>query len=265
LDATKETKELLPGKRKTQALKELGVGHHYILNFNDELNRMEHEIFYERFLRDFLHAQAITVGEDFHFGFQRKGNALWLQERGRRDNILVEIIPALLMDSKPVSSTRIRKLLRDSGNVEEAKRLLGHSFSIEGMTRRGEQMGRKIGFPTLNLETLDQLIPTDGVYCGHVWLEGFSPDPEPSVIRVDKKRLSPAVISIGLRPTFKVKEPRLCIEAHLLDSMGTVKEHYNLNAVFYFEKKLRDMLTFPSGDELAKQITKDIRLAKTYL
>jgi len=262
---TKDSKELLPKERKTQALKELGVTHHYVLHFNDELNHMGHEKFYKEFLIHLLHVQAITVGEDFHFGFKRKGNAVWLKEHGLRDNIQVDIIPSLITDGEPVSSTRIRKLIHETGDIESANKLLGHPYSLKGKTIRGEQMGRKIGFPTLNLEVPDHLIPSDGVYCGYVWLEGLSQTHEAPIVHIDKKLLSRAVFSIGTRPTFKTQTPTLNIEAHLLDT--TIKEgpHYDLNAVFYFEKKLRGMIAFRNVDELVSQIKEDIGLAQKFL
>lgn len=265
LKGTQDTKELLPKDRKTRALKEFGVSHHYVLNFNDELNHTKHEIFYQKFLREYLNVRAITVGQDFHFGFQRKGTALWLKEQGERDGIHVDIIPSLLLDKEPVSSTRIRKLLSEKGDIETATKLLGHRYSLEGKTIQGEKVGRTIGFPTLNLDALNQLIPADGVYCGYVWLQGLSQDVEAPIICMDTKRLSRAIFSIGVRPTFKTSVPKLCIEAHILDPMDTTREHYDLKAVFYFEKKLRDMITFRSSEDLAKHIAKDISLAQKIL
>lgn len=265
LKGTPDTKELLPNDRKTRALKELGVSNHYVLNFNEELNHTKHELFYENFLLNCLHAKAITVGEDFHFGFQRKGTALWLKDQGTKDGIKVDIIPALLLDKEPVSSTRIRKLLSEKGDVESANALLGHTFSIEGKTVKGEQIGRTLGFPTLNLQSSHQLIPADGVYCGYVWLEGLSQGRQAPIVHMDKKQLSRAIFSIGVRPTFKMKEPQLCVEAHILDPMDSQKQHYDLKVAFYFEKKLRDMIAFRNSDELAKQIAKDIRLAQKFI
>lgn len=256
---------LLTTERKTRALKELGAGFHYVLTFNKELSLMSHVEFYEFFLRDYLKVRAITVGENFHFGFQRKGTAHWLKQRALEDHIHVEIIPSYIVEKEIVSSTLIRTLLTEKGDVERVKLLLGHRFSIEGLTIQGAQLGRKIGFPTLNIKALDQLIPAEGVYCGYVWLEGLTEGKEAPVIQISKERLLPAVFSIGTRPTFSDSTPTVSIEAHLLDNINAEKDHYHLKISFYFEKKIRDMMKFKDKDELVRQISQDIDFAKKLL
>lgn len=257
-----EIKHLLTPERKTRALKELGAQAHYVLNFNDELNKMEHQDFYQKFLKNFLHAKAITVGENFHFGFQRKGDSQWLKNEGAKDKVHVDLIPSVFLKGEPISSTRVRKSLIEEGNVEFAKELLGHSYSIEGKTIKGDQLGRQFGFSTLNIDAQEQIVPADGVYCGYVWMNKLSPDKEAPITHIDTKRLFRAVFSIGKKPTLKLKDPKLCIEAHILDTFDSQSEHYDWNIAFYFEKKLRGMMTFRNLDELKKQVAKDIALAK---
>lgn len=255
---------LLSQERKTRALEELGVSHHFILNFNHDLNHTNYKKFYNDFLLQDLKAKAITVGEDFHFGFERKGNSTWLKEQGFKDEIQVDIIPSFYLDNERVSSTRIRKILTQ-GHIEEVNKLLGHSFSIEGVLVKGDQLGRKIGFPTLNLETPGQILPKDAVYCGHVWLEKLSPQKTPAIVNIDTKQLFPAVFSIGLKPTLENKEKKHFIEAHLLDAQLPSDELYGWKASFYFERSIRDMIAFRNMDELIDQIKKDVCLAKSLL
>jgi riboflavin kinase/FMN adenylyltransferase len=248
-------------ERKTRALKELGVTQHIVLTFNKQLYHMEYNQFYKDFLLGVLRTRAITVGDNFHFGFQRKGTSQWLKNQGEHDNIVVDVIPSVFINKEPISSTRIRKLLTERGNVEEAKRLLGHTFSIEGKTTKGAQVGRQLGFPTLNLEVGNQILPKDGVYSGFVWIEKLSPDKEAPIIHIDTKKLFRAVFSLGNKPTLNQNVSKTYVEAHILDLFEYAQDLYNWKACFYFENRLRDMLVFKNKEGLIQQIRQDVEKA----
>lgn len=254
---------LLNPDRKSRAFKELGVSQHFILKVNEELLRCDHETFYKSFLRDTLHIKALTVGENFRFGYLRKGDSEWLKTHAKYDGIEVNILPSLYHAGDVISSTRIRNTLLNDGSVELAQELLGHPYSLEGVVTKGQQLGRKLGFPTMNLSSTSQaIIPKDGVYCGYVWLEGHSPQPEPPIVRIDTKKLLPAVFSIGARPTLQETEKTTTIEAHILTELALTGEGYGRRTSFYFTNKLRDIIAFKDLDALKLQIAQDIISAK---
>ncbi len=263
LQPTNKTMTLLNPERKARAFKELGASHHFILKVNEELLRCDHETFYKSFLRDTLHVKALTVGENFRFGHLRKGDAEWLRTHAKRDGIEVNILPSLHCDGELISSTRIRKALSSNGNVELAQKLLGHPYSLEGKIVKGQQLGRKLGFPTINLSsTSEAIIPSDGVYCGFVWLEGQSSGQNPPIVTVNTQNLLAAVFSIGSKPTLQDSEETITIEAHVLSKLPLSGESYGRRSSFYFTNKLRDIITFKDLDGLKLQIAQDISSAK---
>ncbi len=258
-------KYLLTPQRKVRALKEMGVKKHYVLNFDHDLNQTDHGIFYKNFLIETLRIQALTIGSDFHFGHLRKGDVPWLIQHGNLDKVQVDVIEPIQFDMQAVSSTRIRKLLTEQGDVSLATALLSHLYSMEGTLVPGKQMGRKLGFPTLNLNAPTQTVPKDGVYSGYVWIEGLSSQVEAPIIQIDKRKLFPAAISIGTRPSFQNDPTQLNIEAHILNDFSTHKELYQVRCAFYFVKRLRDMMTFSNIEDLKKQMTADLDVARASL
>lgn len=258
--------DLLTTGQKTRAFRELGVTHPFVLRFNTELFHTGHEDFYHKFLRDTLHAKAITVGENFYFGFHRLGNVRWLRKVGELDGLSINIIPPVMFQDQPISSTRIRELLLSTGDVESAAQMLGHTFFLEGIVVEGDRMGRKLQFPTANLSSIHQLIPKEGVYCGYVWLEKISTEPAFPVFPSGKDSLFPAVFSIGHRPTFQKKESDVRIEAHLLPTFpAEQRSFYGLKACYYLTHRLRENVAFQGPDELKAQIAQDIAQAKKLL
>ena len=151
--------------------------------------------------------------------------------------------------------------------MEKATQLLGHHYSLEGKIVKGNQVGRTLGFPTLNLDADKQLIPASGVYCGRIWLRSPSAKAEAPVLKVDESLLLKAVFSIGSRPTFHAENetPPIYVEAHSLDPLEDKKEHYSSQAAFFFERNIRDMIKFNSIEDLKKQIHKDVLLARKLL
>lgn len=261
----KDLRVLLSQERKNRAFKEHSMDHHFVLSFNDELREMSHELFYESFLKNHLHVQALTIGADFQFGKDRLGTAEWLYKRAKKDGILVDIISPLLQDGNPISSTRVRKLLDQEGDVDKVYSLLGHLFSIEGQVHQGKQKGKGLGFPTLNLSVENQFYPAEGVYCGYVWLAGASDSEKAPIFDMDKKKLFKAVFNLGKQPTFG--ETKVSLEAHLLDfkPSGSKTSHYGSKAAFYFLKRLRHVQKFKNIEELKLQIQRDIDTAKKIL
>lgn len=189
---------------------------------------------FARRLKDAGDIREVCVGEDFQFGKDRGGNVDTL----RRLGFPVNVAAPITVDGRIVSSTRIRNALI-AGDVDDAARLLGRPYRVTGSVVHGDQRGRALGFPTVNLAVAQhRLLPRDGIYA--MWCE------------VEGRRV-PAAASLGVRPTFGGGERRL--EAFLLDWTGDV---YGERVAADFVKRLRDELRFASAAELAEQIAKDV-------
>lgn len=239
-------------------MQELGVKRLHILRFNTELFSLTYYDFYEKVLKDFFKVQAITVGENFRFGHRRIGTAAWLQAKGANDGIEVCVCPAVRRFSQTVCSSAIRSMLLEGGEAEKASDLLGRPYCLEGIIARGDQMGRKLGFPTMNLSSIEQLRPRDGIYCGWVWVEGVSPFEHAPIVRFDTKELYRAVFHLGARPTLEDTEMRC--EAHLLEGVWPNDEgFYGRRAGFYLQRRIRDIVDFDRLEALEKQIELDIQ------
>jgi riboflavin kinase / FMN adenylyltransferase len=154
-----------------------------------------------------------------------------------------ETIEAITLDGERVGSNAIRRLIVD-GNVEKAAQFLGRPHMIEGVVVKGENRGKWMGFPTINLDTFFELVPKNGVYMTEVELKG-------------RRKL--AVTNIGFNPTFDGK--KFLMETHILDFSGNL---YGKEVVIYFHKRIRDEMKFSGIDELKERISKDVALAREY-
>jgi len=182
--------------------------------------------------------RQILVGEDFQFGHDRGGDVRTLAAAGSRFGFEVVVATPVKLDGEVVSSTRIRNALL-VGDVESAARLLGRPYSVRGTVVRGDQRGRALGFPTMNLAVpRERLLPRDGIYA--LWAT------------VSGQRV-PAAASLGVRPTFGGGDRVL--EAYLLDWSG---DAYGDRIEAAFVKRLRDELRFASAAELSTQIAHDV-------
>ena len=149
----------------------------------------------------------------------------------------------MALDGEVVSSTRIREAIR-TGNMYGASQMLGRCYSLAAMVVKGDQLGRKLGFPTANLDVRGMVVPPNGVYAARA--------------RVGDRWFR-AVLNIGLRPTISSAAPELRVEAHLL---GFNDEIYDSELEMTFVERLRDEQKFPSLDALKAQIAADIQSAE---
>ncbi len=253
---------LFSEEQKFRAFLELGIN--YVLNqpFSEAFSQLSPEDFYQQLLRRYLGAKKIIVGENFYFGHKRQGNTDWLREHTARDKLALGIIPAAEENGLLLSSTRIRTAL-DQGKVEIAAQLLGRPYLLEGSSLQGAQLGRTLGFPTINLVPPNQQLPAKGVYAGYVWLGHKEKSSAPPIFpQLDK--LYPAVFNLGLRPTLNSLHPSLHLEAHLLETQLPLNL-YGLPCGFYFSHFIRCEQKFASLDELKQQIKKDISFARSKL
>lgn len=243
-------RELCTRQEKISLLEKFNLDAVCFLRFTPELARMRALAYLKKILLDKLRAVYIIIGYDQHFGRGRKGNYAFLKKMSFRYPFQVKRIPALKYRRELISSSNIREHIA-TGKIERANSLLGYSFFMQARVKRGEQRGRKLGFPTLNLETpLEKLVPPEGVYAGFAnW----------------DKRCFRAMISIGNKPSFtgskNSKEKGKEIEAHLLD-FNEKKELYGQNITLFFEKYLREQVKFNSAEELIIQLEKDELLVR---
>jgi riboflavin kinase / FMN adenylyltransferase len=198
--------------------------------------------FAERVLRDRLGAREVVVGRDFRFGRDRRGDVDFLRREGRRLGFGVHAVAPRLVRGVPASSSLIRRLL-GQGRVEEAARLLGRPYEVAGRVRRGAARGRRLGAPTANLETANEILP-DGVFVSEaVW----------------KGRALPSVTSIGTNPTFG-RHP-VSVETHVLDRRLDLR---GASITVRLLRRLRPTRKFADGEALAAQIRKDVADAKAH-
>ena len=198
-------------------------------------------------LRRHLGFKRLWVGEDFALGHRREGNRLFLEKASREYGYDLHVVPPFLMGGEAVSSTRVREALR-SGDVARAASYLGRPFALPGKVVRGAGRGRRLGFPTANLDFWDErAYPGVGVYACWVAVAGGR---------------FPAVTNIGLRPTFETDAQRPVIEAHLLDADVDL---YEREIALVFVERLRDERRFEGAEALREQIQRDIARARGLL
>ena len=235
---------IYPAHERVRLLRETGADLIIPVNFDEELSNLRFDEF-AQLLRDQLQMRALVVGPDFVMGRAREGDTTALANLGKQMGFEVEVVDPLLLSNIPVNSTTIRQAL-SHGLVEQAEKLLGRLYQIEGIVVRGRERGRHLGFPTANLATEEpQIIPSDGIYA--VWA------------LVDGQRL-PAATSIGLRPTFGEKDRT--IETYILDFDRNLYDH---KLGLQFVRRIRDELWFESAAELKAQMGKDIETVRVTL
>ena len=222
-----------------------GIDNVVFLHFNQHMMHMPWEQFIESLIAE-LGIAWIVVGHDFCFGYKGEGTAEKLKAYCAEHGLGCDIIPALKIDGRIVSSTYIRELIAQ-GDMETANRFLGHPHTLSDTVHSGYHLGTSLGAPTINMYFPDGvLVPKHGVYATKVFLEDNS-----SYI---------AVTNVGVRPTVS-EINRVSVESHLLDYSGNL---YGRQARLEFYSFLRPEIKFASFEELADQIKKDADSAREY-
>jgi len=243
---------LMTVPQKAEVLAELGVDRLAVLPFTLELSHESPEAFARLVLQQALGARVVVVGAGFRFGHRRAGTLPTLEEAGRRLGFRVHGVEPLLHEGAPISSTRIREAVA-RGDVEAARALLGRPFFIDGTVVKGDGRGRRLGFPTANLDVLNETLPGRGVYAA--WC---------SLLSAQGRPRWPAVVNVGRRPTFG--GTTLTVEAHLLGfADGYAGDLYGSALRLGFVQRIREEQAFAGPDALVEQIGKDARWAREVL
>lgn len=231
-------------------LKKLGVEKTIVMDFDEKLKNMEASEFASEILVKKLDCRLLIMGFDSAFGKGRKGDLARMSRLGQELGFNVNIAPTILFEGHRISSSTIRELLK-KGDLEGVKLLLGRHFSMMGRVVHGKGMGRKLGFPTANLDLPGQLLPPFGVYSAWV-----------TILDKGLEKL-PAIVNAGLRPTFDNDPAGEVVEVHLIDYDGS--SLYGETLELSITSFLRPERAFPSQQDLIDQIDMDIKKALTFL
>jgi riboflavin kinase/FMN adenylyltransferase len=232
---------------KLSLLEKNGIEHVVVIPFTEEFANYSATEYVQSILVEKLRVLHLIMGFNHHFGKGREGNFESMLEFGKTFGFTVEKLDAQLIENEKVSSTLIRHAL-DAGDVEAAYKYLGYHYHITGKVEKGQQLGRSIGFPTVNLKINQpyKLTPRDGVYAVEVLVDGTS---------------FAGMLNMGFRPTVD-RNLTHTIEAHLIDFNGDL---YDKNITLRFIKRIRDEKKFENLEALRQQIEQDKASAKKIL
>jgi riboflavin kinase/FMN adenylyltransferase len=225
-------------EEKIELLNKSGIDHLIIVSFNEKFSSQSANEYIENFLIAKFHPHTIIIGYDHHFGKGRQGNFLLLAEKADQYGYRLLEIPKYILQEVGVSSTQIRNALLKS-DAEAANKLLGYNFFFEGIVIRGDQLGRKLGYPTANLQYTDsdKIHLGHGVYAAYAEVEGI---------------MYKGMLSIGTRPTLENSDERVEINIFDFD-----REIYGWNVRVAVKKYLRGQEKYSTLDELKTQLAID--------
>ena len=230
-------------EQKIDNLKRLNVDFVIIKKFDKKFSKTKSSIFIKEVLRKKLKPKFIFVSNNFRFGNKREGNVKQLIKFGTLHDYKVVKPEPLVINKKVASSSLIRNYLQ-KGNLEKANKMLNRNWSIHGKVQKGKQLGKKIGFPTANIDIKDYVLACPGVYA----------------VRVKKIRGNgyfKGIANLGYRPTFNGK--KILLEVHLFNFSGNL---YNKYLTVEFKKFIRKEKKFKNINQLRKQIKIDLIKAK---
>ena len=225
---------------KIRLMEQLGIDHLVIYPFTIEFSKLSYNEFVTNILVGKMNISSLVVGYDHRFGQGRKGDFNSLEYLSKALNFKVEQLSQLFVNSNVVSSTKIRQAL-GTGDIAKANNLLGYRYLLSGRVIEGKQLGRKLGFPTANIETFEnhKLVPGDGVYAVFVQTGG---------------KIYKGMLNVGIRPTVNYNADHKSIEVHIFDFDSDI---YNTEITLFFVQKIRDEQKFAGIVELKEQLIKD--------
>jgi riboflavin kinase/FMN adenylyltransferase len=239
-------KQILTLSQKEELLRDMGVDALMIVPFTHEFSRWTADRFIDEFLVKALQVNEVRIGRDFAFGAGREGNLAKLEAAGARAGFRVEGVDDVKIRGIRVSSSLVRDAIC-KGAVHVVNLALGRTYFIDGRVATGRRLGRKIGFPTVNVDPANELFPGGGVYVTTSRFESF-------------QRSFESVTNIGVRPTL-YENYATTIESHILDFDSNV---YGDTVRLYFHCLLRREHQFRSALELTNQIRNDIERSRRY-
>ncbi len=239
-------KLISPTPEKLRLLTETGIDAILLLPFTRDLSLMSPHAFAHDILKKALQAVEIHEGYNFRFGHKAAGTIQTLRELGREMGFEVHDYPEMRLRGESVSSSHIRKLIRE-GQVSRARHLLARPFRILSTAGRGRGYGARYTVPTINLARYEELVPKDGVYVTRT--------------RVGQECFD-SVTNVGNRPTFGADS--FAIETHLLN-FHPLELTADTEVEIHFLDRLREEIKFPSVEALREQIGRDVRKAQRYL
>jgi riboflavin kinase/FMN adenylyltransferase len=238
-------------------LAKAGIDHLVVVPFTESFSQLTAEEYITEFLVKRFHPHTIVIGYDHRFGQGRMGDYKLMERLSETYGYILKEIPAHVINENAVSSTLIRKAMQQ-GRPDTAAELLGYHFFFSGIVKKGSQLGRKLGYPTANLEVEDpeKLLPSDGIYAVYVDLENQllkNPVTETDTIMPPATSMYGGMMSIGVRPTIDDSGKRL-IEVNIFDFDGDV---YDRKITVFVLKYLRPELKFRDLEELKAHIAED--------
>lgn len=224
-------------EEKKQLFEKAGIDHVFFIPFTKELAQTSSKSFVQDFLVDRLHVNTLVIGYNHRFGIYREGNFKKLQDLGEALNFSVLEVEEQCIDNHKVSSTLIRNSIRE-GNITLANQWLGRPYFLNGRVVIGNQMGRRLDYPTANIKISPlKLMPATGVYASMTEYNGT---------------LYKSMTYIGNRPTLDNAKPT--IETHLFDFSDDI---YGTDIIIHFIKRTREQIRFNSTTELQAQLALD--------
>jgi riboflavin kinase/FMN adenylyltransferase len=233
-------------QQKEKLLEEAGISVVLIVRFNPELAKIPARRFVREFLHEKLDLKEIYVGSSFVFGHGREGDLSLLREMGESFGFRAFGVDEVSYGGERISSSRIRRAISE-GKVSEAMEMLGRPYSIAGVIARGDRMGKRLGWPTINLVPENKLLPLDGVYASRVFFPTFP-------------AMFDCVTNVGTRPTVYENYQRV-VESHILEFKSDV---YGERVELSFFKRLREERIFPTVMDLSAQIGRDVEATREF-
>tara|TARA_B100000029_G_C17509295_1_gene935650 strand:+ start:268 stop:1203 length:936 start_codon:yes stop_codon:yes gene_type:complete len=232
--------------QKKFLLRNLSVDFVVIKKFDKKFSKIKSYNFIRSILHKKLQAKYIFVSNNFRFGNKRKGNVKELIKNEKKFNYKIINPKPLILKNKVISSSLIRKLLTD-GKLNYANKLLKRKWSVQSKVQKGRQLGKKIGFPTCNLEINDYVVSRPGVYAV-------------KIRRKNSKKILKGIANLGYRPTFN--QNKILLEVHIFNFSGNL---YNKVLTIDFIHFIRKEKKFKNINYLKKQIYVDLKFAKKKL
>ena len=229
--------------QKINFLKKFKIDFIILKKFDKKFSKVTYSTFIDNFLFKKLKPKYIFVSNNFRFGNKRQGNVRKLKLSEKKYKFKIINPKPLKKKNKIISSTFIRKLI-SKGKIKIVNKCLGRNWSVEGKVKFGRKMGRKIGFPTCNIELNDYIIPKCGVYAVNILLK-------------NNKKLFKGIANVGYRPTFN--QTKILLEVHIFNFSRNI---YNKHLTIEFINFIRKEKKFKNIKQLKRQINLDLKIAK---